>query len=435
MLRILQKSLSSAKVSKTMSPFDASSKNQTLPPAPSQDSDAVLQDYFGFKAVSEAQKTNRAMREHTTGDKKQARDAEAKLPSAGCIVESLMRGIPMAYRSIPLWVPATKSNHEWYSTSLALPAPLLRHMQQHHASLPEPFLAATRLGLVYHKICQQRQDEAKRSPPQSKINAENLPDHKSHDIFDRPLQALWTVALCPEAYSRTGAQWMRLGFSSEDPIADIRDGGLSALEDLTWFASTYPAAHREMLLYTSKKKDEASNSHVPTGIADAFSEVAASFLISVMLKKVPKAFADDEGANQKSELSSGGEAASPLLSDQMPHGSQPFKSYSPQHRDGSSLQFTPLMLRYLYGGASEVSMFASATASNNVPRGTQPSQPTGQDEKAMRHRLKQLHSCYLRAYFDLWRREEPLSQELFLLKTFYTESGMIADGYLGRVMS
>lgn len=59
-------------------------------------------------------------------------------------------------------------------------------------------------------------------------------DINYHEHFLKQLHGLCNVG----EYEREGSSWKRIGFQREDPVSDIRGGGILCLENLIYFLST-----------------------------------------------------------------------------------------------------------------------------------------------------------------------------------------------------
>ncbi|KPA74200.1 putative mitochondrial engulfment and cell motility domain 2 [Leptomonas pyrrhocoris] len=83
-------------------------------------------------------------------------------------------------------------------------------------------------------------------------------DNRSHLNL---LQQLWMATGKPAtAYNRLGSQWSALGFQGEDPVTDLRGGGILALRQLVHFAQAHNTAFREMMAYNERIQRENKHS-------------------------------------------------------------------------------------------------------------------------------------------------------------------------------
>lgn len=75
------------------------------------------------------------------------------------------------------------------------------------------------------------------------------------------LQQLWMACGKPaNSFARTGKQWGELGFQGEDPVTDLRGGGVLALRQLVHFAQSFPTAMKEMMAYNKTVQDAGEHS-------------------------------------------------------------------------------------------------------------------------------------------------------------------------------
>lgn len=83
---------------------------------------------------------------------------------------------------------------------------------------------------------------------------------RTNDAHEAQLEQLWQVLL--PGVERTGGRfsrdWNRIGFQQSDPASDFRGGGILALEQLLYFATTRTAVARRMI-----KEPEAEMSRYP----------------------------------------------------------------------------------------------------------------------------------------------------------------------------
>lgn len=86
------------------------------------------------------------------------------------------------------------------------------------------------------------------------------------EVHDNLLMSVWIGSGYQEQdFVRTGEQWRKIGCQRDDPVSDIRGGGILALQLISHFLNNYPSARRSQQI-RSVRSIEASNQ--PNGSFD-----------------------------------------------------------------------------------------------------------------------------------------------------------------------
>lgn len=138
-----------------------------------------------------------------------------------------------------------------------VPGPVLHYVQESFLPVARQQAAAAR-RVEYNMFAQvTASDVVLRA-----LNVERAtPFDKDNRAHVNLLQQLWMATGKPaSAYNRLGPQWGSIGFQGEDPVTDLRGGGVLALRQLVHFAQVHNAAFREMLAYTERVQREGKHS-------------------------------------------------------------------------------------------------------------------------------------------------------------------------------
>ncbi|RWS12830.1 ELMO domain-containing protein 2-like protein [Dinothrombium tinctorium] len=94
---------------------------------------------------------------------------------------------------------------------------------------------------------------------------------------EQKLLQLWHLLMPGIALqSRVSKQWTEIGFQGEDPKTDFRGMGLLGLENLLYFAKTYPSSARQILLHSN---------HPSHGYPFAITGINITFIAYILLKR------------------------------------------------------------------------------------------------------------------------------------------------------
>ncbi|KAF5197975.1 Elmo domain-containing protein a [Thalictrum thalictroides] len=76
----------------------------------------------------------------------------------------------------------------------------------------------------------------------------DVPYNSSNPEHQEALQTLWDVSFPEEElHGLISEQWKEMGWQGKDPSTDFRGGGFISLENLLFFARTYPKAFQDLL--------------------------------------------------------------------------------------------------------------------------------------------------------------------------------------------
>lgn len=96
---------------------------------------------------------------------------------------------------------------------------------------------------IFSHLTPQQEERLKRLKNRMKLNYDgSRPDHQE------ALRALWCAAYpCKELVGLISDQWKEMGWQGRDPSTDFRGAGFISLENLLFFAKTFPMSFQRLM--------------------------------------------------------------------------------------------------------------------------------------------------------------------------------------------
>jgi hypothetical protein len=79
------------------------------------------------------------------------------------------------------------------------------------------------------------------------------------DLHCDLLKELWAIAFPGDDFKRKSPRWTEIGFQGNDPITDLRGGGVLALQQFLHFAKGHPSDFRGMVQFNASVQAEGGN--------------------------------------------------------------------------------------------------------------------------------------------------------------------------------